>query len=49
MLIIEIKINLHVLSVSILMLTREPEIHYLLVHVFFFLDQCTIWYVPNTM
>lgn len=54
MLIIEIKINLHVLSVSIpvLMLTREPKIHYLLVHVFFplinvqygmYLTQCKIF------
>lgn len=52
MLIIEIKINLHVLSVSILMLTREPEIHYLLVQVFFclinvqygmYLTQCKIF------
>lgn len=52
MLIIEIKINLHVLSVSISMLTREPEIHYLLVQVFFslinvqygmYLTQCKIF------
>lgn len=50
MIITEIKINLHVLSVSILMLTREPETHCLLVHVFFFslvnaqyVTQCQIY------
>lgn len=51
MIITEIKTNLHVLSKStcILMLTREPETHYLLVHIFFSLinaqygTQCQIY------
>lgn len=52
MIITEIKINLYVLSVSILMLTREPETRCLLVHVFFFslvnaqyVTQCQYIYV----